>query len=318
MTEPLVTIVVPACRRTEYIAEALRSALAQTWQNFEIIVSDDGPTKDIAGIVSSFSDPRLRYRDNGRNVGIALNHYRAFREARGEYIANLDDDDVWEPDFLSELVPRMEEDAAISVAFCDHQIIDQKGRILRRVTNRNSRRYRRNTLSAGRHQPFLELAVVHQTIPMAMGAVFRRSVLDEAEYPPQIGGCYDHWLAYLAARRGQAMFYHPKRLTRYRVHPGSGSSTRGIQNLRNATYVRTRFVNDPQLAVYRKNLQNALGVCYGKMALLLLRQKKYRQALIVERHAFALMNRPKTMLGLLKNTALGFLPRRNFGQASFS
>ena len=308
MTEPLVSIIVAACRRTDYLAAALASALVQTWRNFEIIVSDDGPTPEIARIAASFADPRVRYRQNGKTLGIALNHYAAFEEARGEYIANLDDDDLWEPTFLAELVPRMEADPEITVAFCDHHLIDAKGRILRALTNTNSRRYRRSRLSPGRHQPFLEMAVVHQAIPMAMGAVFRKSMLAGAEYPRQIGGCYDHWLSYLAARGGKAIYYSPKRLTRYRVHKGSGSSTRGMQNLRNAAYVRSRFAKDPALAGFGPKLQNARGVIYGKMALQFMRRGRWRQALIVERRALSLMNQPKTIVGLLKNTALHLLP----------
>lgn len=308
MTEPLVTIVVPAFRRVQYLPGALRSALAQTWQNFEIIVSDDGPTAEIEKITAAFGDPRLRYRNNGGNLGIAMNHYAAFREARGLYIANLHDDDLWEPDFLSELVPPMEADPEINVAFCDHHLIDEEGRFLPRLTNVNSRRYRRTELTPGRHQPFLEMAVVYETIPMAMGAVFRKSMLKGAQFPRQIGGCYDHWLAYLAVKNGKAIFYNPKRLTRYRLHANSGSSTRGVQNLRNAIYVRSRFLEDPSLTSSgKKQLRNALAVHYGKMALRLWQQNKRRRAWIFERRAFSLMNRTKTILGLAMNTAIRLL-----------
>jgi glycosyltransferase involved in cell wall biosynthesis len=308
MTEPLVTIVVPAFRRVQYLPEALRSALAQTWRNFEIIVSDDGPTPEIERITKACEDPRLRYRHNGGNLGIAMNHYAAFCEARGLYIANLHDDDLLEPDFLSELVPALEADPEINVAFCDHHLIDEQGRFLNRLTNLNSRRYRRATLAPGRHQPFLEMAAAYETIPMAMGAVFRKSMLKGAPFPPQIGGCYDHWLAYLAVRNGEAIFYSPKRLTRYRIHAGSGSSTRGVQNLRNAIYVRSRFLEDPALTSSgKKYLRNALAVHYGKMALQLWQNDHRRRAWIVGKRAFSLMNRPKTVFGLIKNTAFRLL-----------
>jgi glycosyltransferase involved in cell wall biosynthesis len=309
MSDPLVTIVVPACRRLEYLPLALASALDQTWQNFEIIVSDDGPTREIADIADSFHDSRIRYRQNARNLGIAMNHYAAYGEARGRYLANLDDDDLWEPDFLAELVPPLEADPEISVAFCDHHLIDAKGNFLHEETDLNSRRYRRDALAPGRHQPFLEMAVVHETMPMAMGAVFRKSLLDGAPYPAQIGGCYDHWLAYLATRDGQAIFYHRRRLTRYRVHAGSGTATRGLQNLRNAIFVRSRFAADARLAAHRQTVRNHLGVWYGKMALYWLNRGRDRRGWTVEKHAFSLMNHPKTMLGLLKNTALTLLSR---------
>jgi len=303
MNTPAVTVVVPAYRRPEFLSEALASAVKQTFADFELIVTDDGDSPEIAKLTASFADPRIRYRSNPRPLGIAMNHYIAFLEARGSLIASLHDDDLWEPDFLAELVPPLTSDASISVAFCDHHIIDAEGRPLTEWTNQNSRIYRRHLLAPGRHQPFLEMAVVHESIPMAMGAVFRRSILDGADYPARIGGSYDLWLAYLAARNGQAAYYVPQRLTRYRVHTGSGTARSGARNLHHAIYVRTQLLHAPALAPWRKSISNSLGVFYGKLALILLNQKHFRRAWTLEKKAFTLMNRPKNFLGLLKRTA---------------
>lgn len=304
MNPPAVTVVVPVFRRFYFLREALSSALAQTFTDYEILVSDDGPSDELAALVASYRDERIRYRRNPRNLGIALNHHAAFQEARGRYLASLHDDDIWEPHFLSELVPPLEADASISVAFCDHHLIDEQGGLLRDATERNSRFYRRSTLVSGRHQPFLEMAVVHEAIPMAMGAVIRKSILDAAEYPRQIGGCYDHWLSYLATRNGMAAYYVPRRLTRYRLHARSGSATTGIRNLRDTIYIRSRFLNAPELAPWRKKLSNNLGICYGKLALCFCKTKTLRRAWILEKRAFSLMNRPKNFIALLKNTAV--------------
>jgi glycosyltransferase involved in cell wall biosynthesis len=300
-----VTVVVPAFRRLDFLPEALASALNQVFRDFEVIVSDDGNSPEIARIAASFGDPRIRYRANPRPLGIAMNHYTAFLEARGRFIASLHDDDLWEPRFLSELVPPLEADPTIAVAFCDHHLIDDRGRFLEERARRNSRTYRRESLAPGRHQPFLDLAVVSQSIPMAMGAVFRTSILDQADYPPRVGGSYDTWLAYLAARTGMAAYYVPERLTRYRLHPGSGTARRGISNLREAVYMRTRLLRAPDLAPWRRTISNSLGVFYGKLALLLLEQKQFHRAWIMEKKAFSLMNQPKNFLGLIKNSLLG-------------
>jgi glycosyltransferase involved in cell wall biosynthesis len=302
MNPPSVTVVIPIYRRLRYLRESLSSALAQTFGDFEILVSDDGPSDEIAALVASFQDARIRYRRNARNLGIALNHYAAYQEARGRYLASLHDDDVWEPDFLSQLIPPLDADALISVAFCDHHLIDEHGQFLRELTERTSRTYRRSSLAPGRHQPFLEMAVVHEAIPMAMGAIFRKSILEGAEYPKQIGGCYDHWLAYLMTQKGHAVYYIPQRLTRYRLHTGSGSMTTVVRNLRNTIYVRSRFLKAPELAPWRRSISNSLGVCYGKLALYFCKKKTLHRAWILEKRAFSLMNHPKNFVGLLKNT----------------
>ena len=169
MIDPLVTIIVCAYQRITYLPQALASARAQTFQDFEIIISDDGPSEAIEEVVHSYRDPRLHYRQNGKNLGIALNHAAAFHEARGKYLANLDDDDLWEPEFLAKLIAPLEADPDLVVAFCDHHLIDQNGKLLRRLTDSNSHRYRRSTLAPGRHQPFLEMAVVHEAIPYGHG-----------------------------------------------------------------------------------------------------------------------------------------------------
>jgi glycosyltransferase involved in cell wall biosynthesis len=307
MNDPIVTIVIPVHRRLDYLREALSSALAQTFGDFEIIVTDDGPSPEIAQLVVTFDDPRIRYRHNGRNLGIALNHLAAFQEARGRYIANLHDDDIWEPSFLATLVPPLEADPTLTVAFCEHDLIDASGRVRAEATASNSRIYRRSDLAPGRHQPFAEMAVVYEAIPMSMASVFRKSILDRAPYPSGIGGCYDHWLSYLATRDNRAVFYVPQHLTRYRVHARSGTFQRGWRNLSNAIFVRGRFLKDPALAPYFREIANSQGVCYGKLALCLIDLKAYRRAWIVEKRAFSLLQHPKNVAGLLKNSLFHFL-----------
>lgn len=301
MKSPTVTVVVPAYQRLRYLQEALRSALGQTYADFELIVSDDGASDEIADYITSLGDPRLRYRRNQHNLGIAMNNLAAFSEARGKYIASLHDDDIWEPGFLEALVPPLEADDEISVAFCDHHVIDGEGRVLPEVEDWTMRTFRRDVLAPGRHQPFLKSAVVNLSIPMVMGAVFRKSILQDAEYPRRIGGSYDLWLAYLAVKNGQACYYVPRSLTRYRDHDESGTSRRGIRNFQNAIYVRRRFFCDPKLAPWRAEIGHQLGTFYGKMALYYLSRRSWRRGKILLREAFSLMNRPKNKLALVIN-----------------
>ena len=300
---PKVSIVLPTYKRLDYLQIALPSALAQTYAAFEVIVSDDSASPAIAAYVASLADPRIRYRSNPRNLGIALNNWAAFAEARGSYIANLHDDDIWEPTFLEIAVAALDADPAVSVAFCDHHVIDAAGQLVPEATAANSQSYGRDRLAAGRHQPFYHL-VVAQTIPMVMGAVFRKAILQPADYSRRVGGAYDYWLSYLAARHGAAAYYLPERLTRYRVHGGSDTSTGGLKTNRAANYVRTQILHDPAYADYRRTLANSLGVSYGKTALRCLTRRRFRRAWVLEKRAFSLIRSPKNIGGLLKNTAV--------------
>ena len=301
MKVPTVSIVIPTYQRLRYLQEALSSALRQTYQDFEVIVSDDDSSEQIARYVSSLGDRRVRYRSNSQTLGIAMNNFAAFSEAKGKYIASLHDDDLWEPSFLETMVPPMQTDEEITVVFCDHHLIDEKGCLLPEATEKNSRLYHRHQLKPGRHQPFLKLAVVDQAIPLVMAAIFRKSILKGVIYSKRIGGSYDHWLAYLAARDGQACYYLPQRMTRYRVHAGSATASRGVSNLRERIYVRHTFLRDNRLTVYGASLRNGLGVLYGKMALAYLSQGSFWRGKILFKRAFSLMNRPKNMLTLSIN-----------------
>lgn len=98
---PAVSIIMPAYNVAPYVAAAIRSALAQTHRDFELIVVDDGSKDATADIVKALTreDPRIRLVQQA-NRGLAGARNTALRAARGEMFALLDSDDVWEPEFL--------------------------------------------------------------------------------------------------------------------------------------------------------------------------------------------------------------------------
>jgi glycosyltransferase involved in cell wall biosynthesis len=87
----------PAYNAVAYIEKAIDSAIAQTFASWELIIVDDCSADTTAQCVRSYSDPRIRYLKNDQNSGVARSRNRAIDEARGEYIAFLDSDDVWLP-----------------------------------------------------------------------------------------------------------------------------------------------------------------------------------------------------------------------------
>lgn len=96
---PLVSVVVTTYNQAAYIEQTLESVLAQTFDSYEVIVVDDGSTDDTASRMARF-EGRIEYvRQNNR--GVAGSRNTGIRRARGEFIAFLDGDDLWEPDKLS-------------------------------------------------------------------------------------------------------------------------------------------------------------------------------------------------------------------------
>lgn len=100
MRAPCVSVLIIVHNRAHTIGAAVQSVLAQTFSDFELVVVDDGSTDGTAAIVEEFDDPRLRLVRTSPNRGIPLARNRAVREARGEFIAWLDSDDVCHPERL--------------------------------------------------------------------------------------------------------------------------------------------------------------------------------------------------------------------------
>jgi glycosyltransferase involved in cell wall biosynthesis len=118
LKSPLVSVIVPTYNRPEMLAEALRSVLAQTFPDFEIIVVNDAGV-DVKPLIDHFnSSGNIRYINKETNQGLAAARNTGIGVARGKYIAYLDDDDIYYPDHLETLVGVLEE-RACKVAYTD-------------------------------------------------------------------------------------------------------------------------------------------------------------------------------------------------------
>lgn len=115
--DPLVSIVIPAFNAGPWIADAVESALAQTWRNIEVVVVDDGSTDGTSQIVESISDSRLRlFRQPNAGAAAARNH--GMELSRGDFFQFLDADDMLGADKLSRQVDALEHAPRGSVASC--------------------------------------------------------------------------------------------------------------------------------------------------------------------------------------------------------
>lgn len=100
---PHFSVVIPLYNKEPHIKRTLNSVLAQTIQDFEIIVVDDGSTDQSTEVVKTFSDYRIRLISQ-KNAGVSVARNRGINEAKADLIAFLDADDEWKPDFLEEIL----------------------------------------------------------------------------------------------------------------------------------------------------------------------------------------------------------------------
>lgn len=102
MVDGLVSVIMPSWNTAKYIGESIQSVIDQTYKNWELIIVDDCSTDNTEEVINTFNDSRIRYFKNSNNLGAALTRNRALREAKGEWIAFLDSDDLWQPNKLKE------------------------------------------------------------------------------------------------------------------------------------------------------------------------------------------------------------------------
>jgi len=118
----------PSHNSARFIGDSIRSVQAQDFQDWELLVSDDGSTDDTCAVVESFRnrDQRIRLLASPVNQGPGASRNAALRAARGRYIAFLDSDDLWEPDKLTRQLAFMKERG---VAFCHtrYTAMDEQG-----------------------------------------------------------------------------------------------------------------------------------------------------------------------------------------------
>lgn len=128
MNQPLVSICIPTFNRPELLARAVRSCLAQTFQNFEIVITDNSDGNVSQELIARFNEPRVRYYKNDENIGGYKNLLKVLSLARGTYVSLLADDDQIKPRSLELMVEAFERHHTVGVVMAPMAIIDPEDR----------------------------------------------------------------------------------------------------------------------------------------------------------------------------------------------
>lgn len=119
---PLVSVCMPAFNAEQWIGEAIESALAQTWTDFELVVSDNASTDSTLEIVRSYADPRIRVVESNHNIGHIANHTRVIRRSTGTFIKFLHADDILMPDCIEALLDVARENDRVGLVFSPREL----------------------------------------------------------------------------------------------------------------------------------------------------------------------------------------------------
>jgi len=124
-----VSVIMSAYNCERYLRETIDSILNQTFNNFELIIVNDGSTDSTREILESYADSRMHIV-NQKNMGISKAKNRAAALSSGEYVAVIDADDIWLPEKLGKQVNFLDEHSDIGLAGTATSVIDKKGRFM--------------------------------------------------------------------------------------------------------------------------------------------------------------------------------------------
>jgi glycosyltransferase involved in cell wall biosynthesis len=126
-----VSIIIPTYNRSWGLGPAIRSVLAQTHQNYELLIVDDCSQDDTSSLVESFKDERISYHRQPVNVGMVKNWGEVLRRGRGEFLVFLADDDQLRPEFIANRLKRIAAEPNVMVVFSKYEIRNRDGSLLK-------------------------------------------------------------------------------------------------------------------------------------------------------------------------------------------
>lgn len=182
---PRVSIGMPVYNGEDFLEEALEAILAQTFDDFEFIVSDNASTDRTEAICRAYADrdARIRYFRNAKNLGASDNFNRVFTLSSGDYFKWVAHDDLHQPDFLSKCIQILDRDPTVVLAYTRAVTIDWKRQPIRREWGAGP-----ELGSVRPHERFREsLAPPNDPIPLPIFGVIRANILRKtrlvASYP---------------------------------------------------------------------------------------------------------------------------------------
>ena len=222
-SQPLVSVIMAVFNGEAYLDLAIRSALAQTYDNFELIVIDDESTDTSPALIQQHArDSRLRFVRNAKNMGVAASRNRGLELARGELIAFLDQDDIWLPEKLAIQLAAIQAHPQVGLMHSGYARIDPQGTLLEQYRGLSASHFANPDATVDVRDVFAEIFISNDIQPLT--TLIPRAILDGVgPFDPELPGVddYELWL--------RIALHHPVGridtiLGYWRAHPGQQSN----------------------------------------------------------------------------------------------
>lgn len=248
----LVDVGLPTRRSSAFIGESVASVLAQTLENWSLLVSKNGPGDgELTSQLQPFmGDPRIHQQTTAKEVGAAKNHTLLIESGSAPYVAILHDDDRWDPEFLQRRVDFLEQHPECGFVFSGNREIDKDSKLIGES---------RLVLSEGVHEPqdFVPMLVRHNLIGIPTVLVRRSAYVAVGPKFDEETVFFDYemWLRLALAF---PVGYLAIRDADYRIHRTQITMTardRGAQQLRLLDQIEAHLAAAPHVTVDRRSLQ---------------------------------------------------------------
>lgn len=245
---PKVSVIIPAFDIAPYVKETLDSVFAQTYNNFEVILVNDGSkdVKELEIALGSYFD-RIVYAEQ-ENLGASQARNTAICLAQGEYLAFLDGDDIWLPDFLLSQVEFLEKNN-LDMVYCDAELFGEQ--------LFEGEKYTKTSPSRG--PVTTESLISAECNVITSGTLLKKDwVVRLNMFDTELPRMQDFDLWYRLAKNGANIGYQTDVLVKYRVRLNSLSGTnvdRSFRNIRALTVINEKYgLNDREKSVWDKQM----------------------------------------------------------------
>ena len=242
---PKISVLFPTYNtKEEYLREAIESVLNQTFSDFEFIVLDDcSPDPNVEKVVKSYTDPRIRFYRNERNLGISATRNKLIDLASGEYLAVMDHDDVSLPERFEKEAAYLDAHPDVGLVSCQAERFPH-GKNMQVCTNDKD----------------IKLAMMRICPIVHSACMIRKSVLvdNNIHYEEEFSPSEDHAL-FIRLMKVTKFHNLPEVLFRYRWH-ADNTSHKQRDKMRAATFALQALVKTEHPALYNEFLLRATHV----------------------------------------------------------
>lgn len=247
---PRVTVCMPTRNRAGWLAESMRRVLAQTYEDFVLMVSDNASEDETPEVVAGFDDPRVRYIRLNEDVGLVGNHNQLLERVESEYVLILPDDDLAYPELLETTVAVLDANPGAGMVHAGLDMVGPDGEVLTAGVNWTLG-LEADTVETGAE--FIRESMRYSCRVCASSALMRTAALPAGYFRTQDFPPVDLGL-WLRMALSWDMAFVNRTLCGYRIHDGSHSAAFGdpigpgylqdVELLRSLMRLKLRFVDE--------------------------------------------------------------------------